>query len=156
MCTVHQPSKSFTATHRHGCMWPNTNHWVSERIPTPLPNPETALLSPTQSASLTIRGLYVDRSMAFSNPLSGRMEELRFPNLRSPDTEVFSPNSTAVRDQNSYFAYPQNSSNDARASLQRRFTTDSSKMSASRPFGQQYSSMNSTAVRGLFFVILKD
>lgn len=112
-------------------------------------NFEIAPLSSTQANLLTIRGLYTDRTMAFSNPLSGRMEELRFPNLRSPDTEVFSPNSTSVRDQNSYFAYPQNSSNDARASLQRRFTTDSSKMSGSRPFGQQYSSMNSTAVCGL-------
>lgn len=84
------------------------------------------------------------------------MEELRFPNLRSPDTEVFSPNSTAVRDQNSYFSNLQNSSNDARASLQRRFTTDSSKMSTSRPFGQQYSSMNSTAVRCMPCVTLRD
>ncbi|OCT45870.1 putative RNA-binding protein [Cladophialophora carrionii] len=37
------------------------------------------------------------------------------------------------------------SSNDARGGLQRRFTTDSSKMSVARPFGQQYPSVNSTA-----------
>ena len=90
--------------------------------------------------------------MAFSNTLSGRMEELRFPNLRSPDTEAFSPNATSARDQNSYFSTLQNSSNDSRTSLQRRFTTDSSKMSGTRPFGQQYGSMNSTAVRYIPFV----
>jgi hypothetical protein len=85
--------------------------------------------------------------MAYSNTLSGRMGELRFPNLRSPELDgTFSPNGVSARDQNSYFSNLQTSSNDARASLQRRFTTDSSKMSGARTFGQQFGSMNSTAV----------
>ncbi|KIX09150.1 uncharacterized protein Z518_00228 [Rhinocladiella mackenziei CBS 650.93] len=84
--------------------------------------------------------------MAFSNTLSGRMEELRFPSLRSPDTESpFNSNASSTRDQNPFFSNIHTSSNDARASLQRRFTTDSSKMPVARPFGQQYNSINPTA-----------
>ncbi|KIX94095.1 uncharacterized protein Z520_10121 [Fonsecaea multimorphosa CBS 102226] len=86
--------------------------------------------------------------MAFSNTLSGRMEELRFPNLRSPDAESpYSSNGSSTREQNPFFANMHSSSNDARASLQRRFTTDSSKMPVARPFGQQYTSMSSAAAK---------
>jgi hypothetical protein len=75
------------------------------------------------------------------------MEELRFPNLRSPETDSpYNSNGTSNREQNTYFSNL-HSSNDARTSLQRRFTTDSSKMSGARPFGQQYPPVNSTAVR---------
>ncbi len=90
--------------------------------------------------------------MAFSNPLSGRMEELRFPSLRSPDSEgPYSPNgASSTRDQNPFFANIHSSSNDARASLQRRFTTDSSKMPMVRPFGQQYTSMTPAAVGEIY------
>ena len=85
--------------------------------------------------------------MAFPNTLSGRMEELRFPSLRSPDTESpFGANGASTRDQNPFFPSMHTSSNDARASLQRRFTTDSSKMPMARPFGQQYASITPTAV----------
>ncbi|KAJ9617021.1 hypothetical protein H2200_000742 [Cladophialophora chaetospira] len=84
--------------------------------------------------------------MAFSNTLSGRMEELRFPNLRSTDTESpYNSNGSSAREQSPYFSNMHASSNDARVSLQRRFTTDSSKTAAARPFGQQYPSVNSTA-----------
>ena len=73
--------------------------------------------------------------MAFQNSLSGRMEELRFPSLRSPDTDSFPSNGPATsRGEGSFF--PTNG-NDTRGGLQRRFTTDASKMSLSRPFGAQ-------------------
>ncbi|KAJ9625485.1 uncharacterized protein PV06_01772 [Exophiala oligosperma] len=86
--------------------------------------------------------------MAFSNTLSGRMEELRFPSLRSPEADgTFSPNGSSTREQSPFFPSVHTSSNDARASLQRRFTTDSSKMPVARPFGQQYSSITPTSVK---------
>ncbi|EXJ93970.1 hypothetical protein A1O1_02363 [Capronia coronata CBS 617.96] len=80
--------------------------------------------------------------MSYSNTLSGRMEELRFPSLRSPEPEgPLSPIISSTRDPNPYFSNIHTSSNDARAHLQRRFTTDSSKMPVARPFGQQYTSI---------------
>ncbi|EXJ92260.1 hypothetical protein A1O3_00810 [Capronia epimyces CBS 606.96] len=86
--------------------------------------------------------------MAWSNTLSGRMEELRFPSLRSPDPEgPLSPNASTARDQNPFFANIHSSSNDARASLQRRFTTDSSKMPVARPFGQQYTAITPSVAK---------
>jgi hypothetical protein len=89
--------------------------------------------------------------MAFQNSLSGRMEELRFPALRSPDHDTFTATGPATaRPESGFFGQ---SSGDARASLQRRFTTDASKMSP-RPFGgpQQFSGMSQT-VRTSFFRI---
>ncbi|KAK4936771.1 hypothetical protein LTR10_022428 [Elasticomyces elasticus] len=84
--------------------------------------------------------------MAFSNTLSGRLEELRYPNLRSPDTDgPFSPNGSSTREQSPFFSNMHTPSNDARASLQRRFTTDSSKMPMARPYGQPYTSVTPTA-----------
>jgi hypothetical protein len=81
--------------------------------------------------------------MAFSGGLNERMEELRFPNVRSPNDEYpYSGYASPPRGQNSFFSSFQPSSNDTRASLQRRFTTDSSKIPASS-FGSQYSQMNS-------------
>ncbi|KIV86091.1 hypothetical protein, variant [Exophiala sideris] len=86
--------------------------------------------------------------MAFSNTLSGRLEELRYPNLRSPDTDgPFSPNGSSTREQSPFFSNMHTPSNDARASLQRRFTTDSSKMPMARPYGQPYTSVTPTAVK---------
>ncbi|KAJ4557958.1 hypothetical protein HRR78_001633 [Exophiala dermatitidis] len=80
--------------------------------------------------------------MAYSNTLSGRLEELRFPSLRSPDIEgPLSPNGSSIREQKPFFSNIHTSSGDARASLQRRFTTDSSKMPVGRPYGQQYAAI---------------
>lgn len=73
--------------------------------------------------------------MAFQNSLSGRMEELRFPSLRSPEHDSFPSNGPpSSRGDGSFFP---SGNNDNRSSLQRRFTTDASKMSLSRPFGAQ-------------------
>ena len=87
--------------------------------------------------------------MAFSNALTGRMEELRYGNIRSPGVEA-APYTSAVnsnRDSNPYFPNTQQStSNDSRATLQRRFTTDSSKVTMARPFGQQHPGMNTNVV----------
>jgi hypothetical protein len=83
--------------------------------------------------------------MAFPNSLSGRMDELRFLPLRSPDADTSLNGSTPVRGDSSYFS-TMSPSNDARASLQRRFTTDSSKMSISSPFGPQYGGITSQSV----------
>jgi len=81
--------------------------------------------------------------MAFSGGLNERMEELRFPNVRSPNDEYpYSGYTSPPRGQNSFFSSFQTHSNDARASLQRRFTTDSSKITGST-FGSQYSQLNS-------------
>ncbi len=77
--------------------------------------------------------------MAFSGGLNERMGELRFPNVRSPNEESpYSGYTSPPRGQNSFFSSFQQSSNDARSSLQRRFTTDSSRGSVSA-FGSQYS-----------------
>jgi hypothetical protein len=76
--------------------------------------------------------------MAFTNGLSERMGELRFPNPRSPNDEVpFSGYASPPRGQNPFFSPFQSSASDTRGSLQRRFTTDSSKMSALTGVGGQ-------------------
>ena len=77
--------------------------------------------------------------MAFSGGLSGRMDELRFPNHRtSGEGYTYSGYTSPQRNaQDAYFGNFQQTSNDARSSLQRRRTTDSSKMSGSS-FGGQY------------------
>lgn len=69
--------------------------------------------------------------MAFANGLSERMGELRFPNPRSPNEDTpFSGYVSPPRGQNQFVSAFQSSTNDTRASLQRRFTTDSSKISS--------------------------
>ena len=89
--------------------------------------------------------------MAFQNSLSGRMEELRFPALRSPEHDTFPPNGPATARPESGFFGAQGSG-DARISLQRRFTTDASKMSLARPFGgAQFGGMPQTVCFPLFF-----
>jgi hypothetical protein len=76
--------------------------------------------------------------MAFTNGLSERMGELRFPNPRSPNDEVpYSGYVSPPRGQNPFFSPFQPSTNDTRGSLQRRFTTDSSKMSSLSGMGGQ-------------------
>lgn len=77
--------------------------------------------------------------MAFSGGLNERMGELRFPNVRSPNEESqYSGYTSPPRAQNSFFSSFQQPANDSRSSLQRRFTTDSSRVSVSS-FGTQYS-----------------
>jgi len=75
------------------------------------------------------------------------MEELRYGGLRSPGIDApFTNNAASNRDSNPFFTSIQ-PTNDSRGNLQRRFTTDSSKMALGRPFGQQqYTSLDATAV----------
>lgn len=90
--------------------------------------------------------------MAFSNALNGRMEELRFPNMNMRSSENDSPfaaNMASKRDSNPFYSSLGPSAPDVRGSLQRRFTTDSSKLNLGRnSFGQQYTSMHNSTVRG--------
>lgn len=84
--------------------------------------------------------------MAYHNSLSGRMEELRFPAVRSPgDESAFSNGNGAGRGDNPYFTSPA----DSRSNLQRRFTADSSKMSMNRSSfgGAAYPPVNAQQVR---------
>jgi hypothetical protein len=81
--------------------------------------------------------------MAFANGLSERMEELRFPNPRSPNDEPpYTGYTSPSRGQTSFYSSFQQPSSDSRLNLQRRFTTDSSKTSMSS-YGSQYSHMKS-------------
>ena len=81
--------------------------------------------------------------MAFSNALNGRMEELRFPNMRPTENDSpFSATFANKRDSNPFYSNMGPSVSDVRGSMQRRFTTDSSKLNLARgSFGQQYSSL---------------
>ncbi|KAJ5541650.1 Armadillo-like helical [Penicillium frequentans] len=66
--------------------------------------------------------------MAFKNGLSERLDELRFPSPRSPPSEsTYNPLSPGSSNFGSGFSRP---SSDVRANLQRRFTTDSSKLTS--------------------------
>ncbi|KAF4255297.1 hypothetical protein KXX33_006619 [Aspergillus fumigatus] len=69
--------------------------------------------------------------MAFKNGLSERLDELRFPSPRSPPSESAFPGYNSLSPGHTSFvsAFPR-SSGDVRANLQRRFTTDSSKLSS--------------------------
>jgi hypothetical protein len=77
-------------------------------------------------------------TMAFKNGLSERLDELRFTSPRSPPSDSpFSGYTSPPRGQPNFMtAFQQPASNDVRANLQRRFTTDSSKLSWP-PFSQQ-------------------
>lgn len=80
--------------------------------------------------------------MAFTNGLSERMGELRFPNPKSPtDDAPFSAYVSPPRGQSSFFSPFQPSPTDSRGNLQRRFTTDSSKMSSLSSMGGQNSQL---------------
>ncbi|RDW70768.1 putative RNA-binding protein [Aspergillus mulundensis] len=70
--------------------------------------------------------------MAFKNGLSERLDELRFPSPRSPpSSEAPFPGYSSLSPSHSSFvsAFPRPSS-DVRSNLQRRFTTDASKLSS--------------------------
>ncbi len=78
--------------------------------------------------------------MAFKNGLGDRFDELRFPALRSPPDETpYSGYISPPRGQPSYMSALRQPVNDARASLQRRFTEGSGKMTTLTPIGQPVS-----------------
>ncbi|GAB1211576.1 hypothetical protein ATERTT37_000699 [Aspergillus terreus] len=69
--------------------------------------------------------------MAFKNGLSERLDELRFPSPRSPSSESTFPGYNSLSPGHSGFVSAfSRPSGDVRANLQRRFTTDSSKLSS--------------------------
>ncbi|KAK2751378.1 hypothetical protein FQN55_001115 [Onygenales sp. PD_40] len=69
--------------------------------------------------------------MAFKNGLSERLEELRFSSPRSPPADSpFSSYPSPTRGQTSYISAFPPPAPDVRANLQRRFTTDASKLSS--------------------------
>jgi hypothetical protein len=69
--------------------------------------------------------------MAFKNGLSERLDELRFPSPRSPPSETPFPGYSSLSPGHSSFvsAFPR-PTGEVRANLQRRFTTDASKLSS--------------------------
>lgn len=77
--------------------------------------------------------------MAFKNGLSERLDELRFPSPRSPTSESPFPGYTSLSpgQPNLASAFSSRPSGDVRANLQRRFTTDSSKLSSWSYLNQQ-------------------
>ncbi len=75
--------------------------------------------------------------MAYNNGFGDRIDDLRFRNPQSPRDESYSGYNSPRRVNGGYMATHSQSSNDTRASLQRRFTTDSSKMPTMTPIGQQ-------------------
>ena len=76
--------------------------------------------------------------MAFNNnSLSTRLEELRSRNPQSTASENTTGYTTPSRYSGSFMTTHSHPSNDVRASLQRRFTTDLGKMPTLTPIGQQ-------------------
>ncbi|KAI9815703.1 MAG: hypothetical protein M1827_002099 [Pycnora praestabilis] len=76
--------------------------------------------------------------MAFTNGLGDRIEDMRFRNPQSPRYEAPFPGYTSPLRGNVHQLSNQNqSANDARASLQRRFTTDATVLPTMTPIGQQ-------------------
>lgn len=76
--------------------------------------------------------------MAFNNHcLSTRLEELRSRNPQSTASENTTGYITPSRYSGSFMTTHSHPSNDVRASLQRRFTTDLGKMPTLAPIGQQ-------------------
>lgn len=76
--------------------------------------------------------------MAFNNhSLSNRLEELRSRNPQSTASESTTGYTTPSRYSGSFMTTHAHPTNDVRASLQRRFTTDLSKMPTLTPIGQQ-------------------
>ena len=84
--------------------------------------------------------------MASSNSLSSRLEDLRSRNPQSPPGEsTYSGYSTPVRYSGSFMpSHSQQTFNDTRGNLQRRFTTDSGKVPVLAPIGQQPSQVVET------------
>ena len=75
--------------------------------------------------------------MAFNNSLTSRLDDLRSKNPQATSSENNSGYTTPSRYSGSFMTSHSQPSNDTRASLQRRFTTDLSKMSTLTPIGQQ-------------------
>lgn len=75
--------------------------------------------------------------MAFNNSLTSRLDDLRSKNPQATSSETNNGYTTPSRYSGSFMTSHSQPSNDARASLQRRFTTDLSKMSTLTPIGQQ-------------------
>lgn len=69
--------------------------------------------------------------MAFKNGLSERLDELRFPSPRSPPSESSFPGYGSLSPGHSNFVSAfSRPPGDVRSNIQRRFTTDSSKLSS--------------------------
>lgn len=82
--------------------------------------------------------------MAFSNALNGRLEYR--PQSDSLSDLPFSANMSSKRDSNPLYSTTGPGQNDVRASLQRRFTTDSSKLNLNRAsFGHQFNPLVSAS-----------
>ena len=80
--------------------------------------------------------------MAFKNGLSERLDELRFPSPRSPPSESSYPGYSAFSPGQSSFAGAfSRPTTDVRSNIQRRFTTDSSKLSSWSYLNQHTSQM---------------
>lgn len=75
--------------------------------------------------------------MAYNNGFGDRIDDIRFRHPQSPRDESYSGYNSPRRANGGYMTTHSQSSNDTRASLQRRFTTDSSKMPTLTPIGQQ-------------------
>ena len=77
--------------------------------------------------------------MAYNNALTTRLDELRSrnPSTTTTTSENSSGYTTPSRYSGSFMTSHSQSVNDARANLQRRFTTDLSKMPNLTPIGQQ-------------------
>ncbi|KAH8691131.1 hypothetical protein BGW36DRAFT_400483 [Talaromyces proteolyticus] len=83
--------------------------------------------------------------MAFKNGLSERLDELRFPSPRSPPADAHFNAYTPLSPQSNLISAFQRPSTEVRANLQRRFTTDASKLS-SWTFANQQSSQTSESL----------
>lgn len=102
--------------------------------------------------------------MAYNNPITSRLDELRSRNLPSSTagSESSSGYATPSRYSGSFMPSHSQSVNDTRASLQRRFTTDLSKMPNLTPIGQQPAQIQeavdvpNTVSRFTFMVIMED
>ena len=77
------------------------------------------------------------RSMAFNGSITTRLGDLRYRNSQTSTGESQSGYTTPSRYSGSFMNSHSQSASDARASLQRRFTTDSSKMQPLAPMSQQ-------------------
>lgn len=75
--------------------------------------------------------------MAFNNPITSRLGDLRYRNNPVSASESQSGYTTPSRYSGSFMNSHSQPSSEARGSLQRRFTTDLSKMQPLAPIGQQ-------------------
>lgn len=100
-------------------------------------------------------------NMAFKHGLSERLDELRFPSPRSPPSDSTFPGYSPLSPGTSNFTGFSRPITDVRANLQRRFTTDSSKLSSwsylSQGASQEHDPLDmlSSVSAGNFFFIVK-